>query len=241
MFKGLLQDARSIAKRDPAAKSTLEVILLYPGFQALFYHRIAHWFFKKRLFFIARFTSQFSRFFTGIEIHPGAVIGQGLFIDHGMGIVIGETAEIGDNCTIYHGVTLGGTGKETGKRHPTIGNSVLIGAGAKLLGPIVIGDNVMIGSGSIVLEEVMHDTTVTGPKARPVKHAGRKLAPSIELDQIHIADPVSQEFCRLQMRLEHVEAMLRGESVKANEIDKCCKKPVIADQNIVGGGSDEAL
>ena len=231
MFKGLLQDARSIAKRDPAAKSTLEVILLYPGFQALFYHRIAHWFFKKRLFFIARFTSQFSRFFTGIEIHPGAVIG----------IVIGETAEIGDNCTIYHGVTLGGTGKETGKRHPTIGNSVLIGAGAKLLGPIVIGDNVMIGSGSIVLEEVMHDTTVTGPKARPVKHAGRKLAPSIELDQIHIADPVSQEFCRLQMRLEHVEAMIRGESVKVNEKDKCCKKPDIADQNIVGGGSDEAL
>ena len=133
MFKGLLSDARSIAAKDPAAKSTLEVFLLYPGFHALIYHRIAHWFFKRKLFFLARATSQFSRFITSIEIHPGAKIGRGLFMDHGMGIVIGETAEIGDNCTIYHGVTLGGTGKEKGKRHPTIGNNVLIGAGANLL------------------------------------------------------------------------------------------------------------
>lgn len=211
MFKGLLSDARSIAKRDPAAKNTLEVFLLYPGFHALFYHRMAHWLFGRKLFFLARLVSQFSRFMTGIEIHPGAVIGRGLFMDHGMGIVIGETAEVGDNCTIYHGVTLGGTGKDKGKRHPTIGGNVLIGAGAKLLGPITIGENAMIGAGSVVLDNVAADTTVTGPKARAVKHAGRKLAPSVELDQIHIADPVAQELCRLQVRIEHLEAALRGE------------------------------
>ncbi len=209
MFKGLLTDARLIASRDPAAKSTLEVFLLYPGFHALIYHRIAHWFYKRKLFFLARLTSQYSRFMTGIEIHPGATIGRGLFMDHGMGIVMGETAEVGDNCTIYHQVTLGGTGKDKGKRHPTIGNNVLIGAGAKLLGPIVIGDNVMVGAGSIVLESVLPDTTIAGTKARAVKHGGRKLAPSVELDQIHIADPVSQELCRLQVRLDHMEAELR--------------------------------
>ena len=237
MFKGLLQDARLIAQRDPAAKSTLEVILLYPGFQALFSHRIAHWLFKKRLFFLARFTSQFSRFFTGIEVHPGAVIGRGLFIDHGMGIVIGETAEIGDNCTIYHGVTLGGTGKDKGKRHPTIGNNVLIGAGAQLLGPITVGDNVMIGAGSVVLDGVEAGTTVTGPKARAVKRAGRKLAPSIELDQIHIGDPVSQELCRLQVRIEHLEATLRGEAVKEEDFTRCCKKKVEANSETVAANS----
>lgn len=235
MFKGLLQDARLIAQRDPAAKSTLEVILLYPGFQALFYHRIGHWFFIRRLFFIARFTSQFSRFLTGIEIHPGAVIGHGLFMDHGMGIVIGETAEIGDNCTIYHGVTLGGTGKDKGKRHPTIGSNVLIGAGAKLLGPITIGDNAMIGAGSIVLEEVEPNTTVIGSKARAVKRAGRKLAPSIELDQIHMADPVSQELCRLQVRLDHLEAALKKEPVKSSELEKCGKIQTAAGQEKIGG------
>lgn len=208
MFKGLLSDAKSIAKRDPAAKNVLEVILLYPGFHALLYHRFAHWFYKKKLFFIARFVSQFARFVTGIEIHPGAVIGSGLFIDHGMGVVIGETAEIGNNCTIYHQVTLGGTGKDKGKRHPTIGDNVLIGAGAKLLGPFKVGDNAMIGAGSVVVEEVENETTVTGPKARAVKRAGKKLAPSMELDQVHIPDPVSQEFCRLMVRIEQLEAAL---------------------------------
>ncbi len=230
MFKGLLGDARSIAQRDPAAKSTLEVFLLYPGFHALFYHRAAHWLFKRKLFFPARLISQFSRFMTGIEIHPGAAIGRGLFMDHGMGIVVGETAEVGDNCTIYHGVTLGGTGKDKGKRHPTIGNNVLIGAGAKLLGPITIGDNAMIGAGSVVLEDVLPDTTITGPKARPVKHAGRKLAPSIELDQVHIADPVSQELCRLQVRIEHLEASLRGERAKAQDIERCNEKRTESDK-----------
>lgn len=220
MFKGLLTDARSIAARDPAAVSTFEVFLLYSGFHALIYHRIANWFFKKKLLFLARLISQFSRFMTGIEIHPGATIGRGLFIDHGTGIVMGETAEVGDNCTIYHQVTLGGTGKDKGKRHPTVGNNVLIGAGAKLLGPIVIGDNVMIGAGSIVLENVAPDTTVTGPKARAVKHAGRKLAPSLELDHIHIADPVSQEMCRLQVRIEQLEAALRDKQINETDNEK---------------------
>jgi len=205
MFKGLIADAKSIAERDPAAKSVLEVILLYPGFHALFWHRFSHWFYSKKLFFIARFISQLARFITGIEIHPGAVIGRGLFLDHGMGVVIGETAEIGDNCTIYHQVTLGGTGKDKGKRHPTIGDNVLIGAGAKLLGPFTVGNDAMIGAGSIVVEEVEAGTTVTGPKARVVRKAGRKIAPSFELDQIHIPDPVSQELCKLMIRVQKLE------------------------------------
>ena len=224
MFKGLLNDARLIAKRDPAAKSVFEVIMLYPGFQALFFHRIAHWFFTKKLFFLARFTSQLSRFISGIEIHPGAVIGSGLFIDHGMGVVIGETAEIGDNCTIYHSVTLGGTGKDKGKRHPTVGNNVLIGAGAKLLGPIKIGDNSMIGAGSIVIDEVNPDTTVTGPKARVVKRSGKIISPSIELDQIHMPDPISQELCRMLVRIEHLEAALSGKSKEKLMSTEDCNK-----------------
>ncbi|MGI6667903.1 MAG: serine O-acetyltransferase EpsC [Acetivibrionales bacterium] len=226
MFKDLLSDARSIAKRDPAAKSTLEVFLLYSGFHALIYHRIAHWMHKRKLFFLARLVSQFSRFVTGIEIHPGAVIGRGLFIDHGMGIVIGETAVIGDNCTIYHGVTLGGTGKDKGKRHPTLGNNVLIGAGAKLLGPIVVGDNAMIGAGSVVVDNVEPDTTVTGPKARVVKRGGRKIAPAFELDQVRMPDPVSLELCKLQVRIERLEAAMRGEQLPYDEEEKCKKKKI---------------
>ncbi len=224
MFKGLLRDAKSIAKRDPAAKNVLEVILLYPGFHALFFHRMAHWFYKRRLFFIARFVSQWGRFATGVEIHPGAVIGSGLFIDHGMGIVIGETAEIGNNCTIYHQVTLGGTGKDKGKRHPTIGDNVLIGAGAKLLGPIKVGDNAMIGAGSVVVEEVEPETTVTGPKARAVKRNGRKIIASMELDQIHIPDPVSQELCKLMVRLEHLEAAAGIKAVMEEAPSVDCNK-----------------
>ncbi len=208
MLKGLLGDARSIAERDPAAKTLIEVILLYPGFHALFYHRLSHWFYARGMFFISRFISQFARFFTGIEIHPGATIGRGLFIDHGMGVVFGETAEVGDNCTIYHGVTLGGTGKDTGKRHPTIGNNVLIGSGAKLLGPITVGDNSRIGAGSIVLDDIEPDSTVTGTKARSVRREGKRVVPSMELDQIHMPDPVSQELCRIALRISHLEEAL---------------------------------
>lgn len=214
MSKGLINDARLIAGRDPAAKSTLEVVLLYPGFHALVYHRMAHWFYKKRRFFIARSISQFGRHFTGIEIHPGAEIGTGLFIDHGMGVVIGESAVIGDNCTIYHGVTLGGTGKEKGKkRHPTVGNNVLIGAGAKVLGPCKIGDNSAIGANTFVSFDVEPFSTVVGVKGRTVKRRNKRVdCPSESLDQIHMPDPISQELCRLASRIEHVERHCLGKS-----------------------------
>lgn len=169
-IKNLYYDAKNIQQKDPAARNIFEVILLYPGFHALFFYRIAHFFYNIKLFFIARLISQLTRFFTGIEIHPGATIGKRLMIDHGMGIVIGETAVIGDDCVIYHQVTLGGTGKEKLKRHPTIGNNVLIGAGAKLLGPINIGDNVKIGAGSVVLKSVEKNSTVVGvPEDRVIK------------------------------------------------------------------------
>ena len=169
-IKNLYYDAKNIQQKDPAARNIFEVILLYPGFHALFFHRIAHFFYNIKLFFIARLISQLTRFFTGIEIHPGATIGKRLMIDHGMGIVIGETAVIGNDCVIYHQVTLGGTGKEKLKRHPTIGNNVLIGAGAKLLGPINIGDNVKIGAGSVVLKSVEKNSTVLGvPEDRVIK------------------------------------------------------------------------
>jgi len=196
------EDAISMKERDPAAKSIWQVVLLYPGFQALIHYRIAHWFYIHNRFFIARAISQLSRFLTGIEIHPGATIGRGLFIDHGMGIVIGETAEIGDNCTIYHGVTLGGTGKDTGKRHPTIGNNVLISTGAKVLGPFKVGDNARIGANSVVLCEVEPNTTVVGVPGRAVKKGDQKIRQSFELDQIHTGDPVSQEICRLSVQLD---------------------------------------
>lgn len=169
MIKELYEDAKNIQKKDPAARSVLEVILLYPGFHALFYYRLSHFFYKHRWFFMARLISQVARFFTGIEIHPGAKIGRRLLIDHGMGVVIGETAEIGDDCTIYHQVTLGGTGKDKNKRHPTIGNNVMVGAGAKVLGPINIGNNVKIGAGAIVLKSVGSNVTVVGVPAKIVK------------------------------------------------------------------------
>ncbi|MGL5576859.1 MAG: serine O-acetyltransferase EpsC [Sarcina sp.] len=162
LFNNLKKDIKNVLKNDPAAKSKLEVLLLYPGVHALISYRIAHKFYQKKMFFISRMISQVSRFFTGIEIHPGAKIGEGLFIDHGMGVVIGETAEIGNNVVIYHGVTLGGTGKDIGKRHPTIGNNVVIGCGAKVLGPIIIEDNVKIGANSVVLERMPEKATAVG-------------------------------------------------------------------------------
>lgn len=162
MIKDLYLDAKNIKEKDPAARSILEVIILYQGFHILVYHRIAHFLYKKKMYFLSRLISQIGRFFTGIEIHPGAKIGKRLFIDHGMGIVIGETAEVGNNCTIYHGVTLGGTGKDKHKRHPTVGNNVMIGAGAKIIGAINIGDNVKIGAGAVVLKDIESGTTAVG-------------------------------------------------------------------------------
>ncbi|MDU5774618.1 MAG: serine O-acetyltransferase EpsC [Clostridium perfringens] len=162
MLKNLKYDIENVMKNDPAARTKLEVLLLYQSIHVLIFYRIAHGLYKIKLFFLARLISQLGRFFTGIEIHPGAKIGKGLFIDHGMGVVIGETAEIGDNVTIYHGVTLGGTGKDKGKRHPTIGNNVIIGCGAKILGPISIGDGAKIGANSVVLKNVPKGKTAVG-------------------------------------------------------------------------------
>ena len=166
MFDRLKYDLDKIIENDPAAKNRLEVLLLYPCVHALLNYRVAHFFYRKRMFFPARFVSQLGRFFTGIEIHPGAKIGKGLFIDHGMGVVIGETAEIGDNVVMFHGVTLGGTGKGTGKRHPTVGNNVFIGSGAKVLGPINIGDNAKIGANAVVLKDIPNNATAVGIPAK---------------------------------------------------------------------------
>lgn len=168
MFKNLRYDVNSVMKNDPAARSFIEVLLLYPGIHALIAYRISHYFYTKKMFFLARLISQIGRFLTGIEIHPGAKIGRGLVIDHGMGVVIGETAEIGNDVLIYHGVTLGGTGKQKGKRHPTIGSNVVIGSGAKVLGPIVVSDGAKIGANSVVLKDVPKDSTAVGAPARNI-------------------------------------------------------------------------
>ena len=208
---GLLEDARNIQRKDPAARTVLEVILLYPGFHILVYHRVAHWLFEHKHFFLARWVSQRGRHKTGIEIHPGAKIGKCLFIDHGMGIVFGETAEIGDNCTIYHGVTLGGTGKDTGKRHPTLGDNVLIGAGAKVLGPVYIGDNVRVGAGSVVLKNLPANATAVGVPAEIVRVGNIKCCPADDLDQQDLPDIVNQRISELEARLSRLEAEKQGE------------------------------
>ncbi len=203
------REMTNILQRDPAARNYFEVILLYPGLHAVVAHRYAHFLYKHRIFIFARIVSQLTRFFTGIEIHPGAKIGKGLFIDHGMGIVIGETAEIGDNCTIYQNVTLGGTGKDKGKRHPTIGNNVLIGCGAKVLGPFSVGDNSKIAANAVVLTEVPENSTAVGVPARVIKKNNQKVS-SMDLDQIHIPDPTSQEICRLNKLVHDLEEKLKG-------------------------------
>lgn len=201
------KEMTNILQRDPAARNYIEVILLYPGLHAVVAHRYAHFFYKHKMYFTARIISQISRMFTGIEIHPGATIGKGLFIDHGMGIVIGETAEIGDNCTIYQNVTLGGTGKDKGKRHPTIGNNVLIGCGAKVLGPFSVGDNSKIAANAVVLSEVPENSTAVGVPARVVRINNLKVS-SMDLDQIHIPDPTSQEICKINKHIHDLEEKL---------------------------------
>ena len=207
-------DVKTTRERDPAARSDLEVFLLYSGVHALMAYRVAHKLHEKKMYLPARAISQTARFFTGIEIHPGAKIGKGLMIDHGMGVVIGETTEIGDNCTLYQGVTLGGTGKDVGKRHPTLGNNVMVGAGAKVLGPFKIGDNTKIAANAVVLEEIPDNCTAVGIPAKIVRKEGMKVD---DLDQIHIPDPVAQELARLEARLgelgEQLEA-LKNEKTK---------------------------
>ncbi len=214
MFDRLKEDIATVKERDPAARSFFEIFFLYPGLKAIRMHRRARWFYDRGHFFIARLISQRAVRKTGIEIHPGATIGRRLFIDHGTGVVIGETTEIGDDVTIYQGVTLGGTGKDHGKRHPTIGNNVMIGSGAKVLGPFKVGDNSRIAAGAVVLDTVPDNSTAVGVPARVVKRNGVRL----DLDQIHVPDPVAQELCRMRQEL----GALKGEldEIKAKQEDR---------------------
>lgn len=217
MFERLRYDIKSVLDRDPAARNALEVFLLYPGIAAVMWHRPAHFLYKHNIKFLARMISQCVRFWTGIEIHPGAQIGKGLFIDHGMGVIIGETTIIGDDCTIYQGVTLGGTGKDTGKRHPTLGNNIVVGSGAKVLGPFSVGDNSKIAAGAVVLSEVPPNSTCVGVPARIVKREGVKVDHSTDLDQVKIPDPVSMQLCTLSVHVAKLEKQLA--ELKNNSAD----------------------
>ncbi|MEZ0537249.1 serine O-acetyltransferase EpsC [Caldicellulosiruptoraceae bacterium PP1] len=208
IFQLIKEEMNVIVEKDPACKSKWET-LLYPSLWAMIHYRIAHWFYVRKKFFIARWISQRSRKKTGIEIHPGAKIGKRVFIDHGMGVVIGETAEIGDDVLIYQGVTLGGTGKDKGKRHPTIGNNVSIGAGAKILGPFRVGDNSKIGANAVVLREVENNSTVVGVPGRVVVKDNKRIATTSEqLDQVRLPDPISMQICKLESKIEHLEKKL---------------------------------
>jgi len=204
MFARLRKDLAAARARDPAARSNVEVLLCYPGFHAVMVHRLAHWLWRRHYRLTARFLSEVSRLFTGIEIHPGATIGEGLFIDHGMGVVIGETSELGDNVTLYQGATLGGTGKESGKRHPTLGDNVVVGVGAKILGSVTIGSNSLVGAGAVVLTDVPPDCTAVGVPARIVREQGRPI-PGARLSGGAFADPIAEVLSRLTERVEQLE------------------------------------
>ena len=206
LFERIREDIRAVKERDPAARNWLEIFFLYPGVRALRMYRRANFFYRHKMYFIARMISQRAVRKTGIEIHPGATIGRRLVIDHGTGVVIGETTEIGDDVLIYQGVTLGGTGKDVGKRHPTIGNNVMISSGAKVLGPFKVGDNARIAAGAVVLEEVPEGATVVGVPAKIVRLNGEKIKP---LDQIHIPDPVAQEIARLQEEINDLKEIVK--------------------------------
>ncbi len=201
-------------ERDPAARSKAQVFFLYPGVKAMIYHRIAHKLYGLKRYFLADWLSMHARRVTGIEIHPAANIGKNVFIDHGMGVVIGETTEIGDNCTIYQGVTLGGTGKDKGKRHPTIGRNVTIGTGAKILGPFKVGDNSKVAANAVVLNEIPPDSTCVGVPAHIVKREGVRVAPAKpyvpDLDQVHFPDPVSMDLCNLRGEVERLKNKIEG-------------------------------
>lgn len=209
MFGELLETVNAYLLRDPAAKNPFEVLLLYPGVKAVCYHRRAHWCYEHNHMFLARLISQLGRHRTGIEIHPGAKIGRRLVIDHGMGIVIGETAEIGDDCLIYHGVTLGGTGKDSGKRHPTIGNNVLIGTGAKVLGPFKVGDNSRIAANSVVLSEIPPNCTAVGIPARVVRRRDEIIDYASEVDQVSVSDPIAEELSAIRRALCEMNTRLQ--------------------------------
>jgi serine O-acetyltransferase len=207
MFRAIREQIQTIFREDPAAKSALEIILCYPGFHAILWHRVAHRLYRARIPVIPRVISQINRFLTGIEIHPGARIGRRFFIDHGMGVVIGETTEIGDDVLLYQGVTLGGTGKERGKRHPTLGNCVVVGTGAKVLGNITIGDNVKVGAGSVVVHPVPANSTVVGVPGRVVRRGG--VSEGDQLEHGRLPDPEAQEIADLKRRIEQLEDSIR--------------------------------
>lgn len=209
LIKTLLEDLKTVKERDPAAKNLLEILLFYPGLHAIWMHRIAHWLYRKRLFTLARAISHTTRFFTGIEIHPGAKIGRRFFIDHGMGVVIGETAEIGDDVTLYQGVTLGGTGKEKGKRHPTIEDGVVISADATVLGPVTVGRYSRVGAGAVVINDVPPNSTVVGIPGKVVKKDGVKVQP-LDLHHENLPDPITDALERLFHRMDRLEAELRS-------------------------------
>ncbi|MGL6173518.1 MAG: serine O-acetyltransferase EpsC [Cellulosilyticaceae bacterium] len=214
---GYIREQIEVIKlRDPAIKNSAEVFL-YPSFYAILFHRLAHKLYEKEYYFLARLISQLSRGWTGIEIHPGATIGKGFFIDHGMGVVIGETCEIGENVTLYHGVTLGGTGKDHGKRHPTIGNNVMISTGAKILGPFKVGDNSRIAANAVVLQEVPEDSTVVGIPGRVVRIRGERVNPCNTLDQVKIPDPVQMEICKLTNLIEELQKQVEGLEEQVNQ------------------------
>jgi serine O-acetyltransferase len=204
------KDFRAALSMDPAATSRLEVLFTYSGFHALLFYRLAHWIWKRKIPFVPRALSQLARFLTGIEVHPGATIGSGLFIDHGMGVVVGETTEIGDNVTLFQGVTLGGTGKQRGKRHPTIGSHVVVGAGAKVLGPISIGDYVKIGANSVVLQDVPDHSTVVGIPGKVVRIKDERMPDEVLLDHIHIPDPIADRFIELQLQVDDLRKELES-------------------------------
>jgi len=209
-LRKIKNDFNAALSMDPAATSKIEVALTYAGFHALLFHRLGHWLLEHRIPFIPRAMSQFARFLTGIEIHPGAKIGSGLFIDHGMGVVIGETSEIGDHVTLFQGVTLGGTGKQRGKRHPTIGNHVVVGAGAKVLGPITVGDYVKIGANSVVLQDVPDHSTVVGIPGRIVRIKDERVADDALMDHIHIPDPIADKLIELQVQIDVLKKELES-------------------------------
>ena len=217
MFNDLRETIAAYKARDPAARSSLEILLLYPGIRATQNHKIAHWCYEHDHKFLARYISQRTRHKTGIEIHPGAKIGKRLVIDHGMGIVIGETAEIGDDCLLYQGVTLGGTGKDTGKRHPTLGNNVLIGAGTKVLGPVYIGDNARVGAGSVVLKNLPANCTAVGVPAEVVRINNKAVNPADDLDQQDLPDIVAQRLTALDQRVSQLERTAQGDTPPTHE------------------------
>lgn len=207
MLRRLRNDIAAVFERDPAARSVWEVLWCYPGLHALWWHRLAHWLWRRRLRFLARLTAHWSRFWTGVEIHPGAQLGEGIFIDHGMGVVIGETAVVGNHVTIYKGVVLGGTGKEQGKRHPTIGDHVVLASNAVVLGNVYIGEGSKVGAGAVVLTDVPPESTVVGVPGRVVRRRGQRV-PGPDLDQINLPDPVNELLQQMQAKLDRMAARL---------------------------------